>query len=85
MEHIFLSEEEKQILISTLNGFRRFDKSMKRRLSHIGFTIEKGRKHIKIKYKHSPHIFFTSATGSDHRNGINLAKDIIRKINKNEK
>jgi len=82
MEEKLLTSEQEREIISTLKGMRKFDNSTRSKLSQLGFSVIRGKKHIKIRYKDVPHTFFTSSTGSDVRNGLNLAKDIIRTLNR---
>ena len=47
-------------------------------LEKLGFTITKGRKHLKMRWHDSPYFKMLSATPSDNRTGANSVAEFIR-------
>ena len=47
-------------------------------LEKLGFTITKGRKHLKLRWHDSPYFKMLSATPSDNRSGANSVAEFMR-------
>lgn len=45
-------------------------------LEKLGFTITKGRKHLKLRWHDSPYFKMLSATPSDNRSGANSVRNL---------
>lgn len=64
-----------------VTGYQTMTASVEKSLESLGFTVEKGTKHYKILYHgDSRYVLTTSNSGSDRREGLNVATDMIRRF-----
>ena len=73
-----MTNEQKQELKNALTGYRHVNAATRKRLRALGFTVEIGRKHTKIRYGSRLRAIPTSP--SDNRSGLNTALDLIRMV-----
>ena len=62
----------------TLRGYRTMTSTIRRKLKKIGFSIDEGGRHYKLRYDNK--IFILSKTASDRRTGIIFAHQILAAI-----
>ena len=68
-------------LKNSLKGYSTMTGALRQFLEGIGFTLSDGGKHYKLTYYHDPrYTVILAKTGSDHREGMNLAAQIIKKM-----
>lgn len=59
------------------NGYKHLTKKINKQLANLGFTVEIGKKHIKIYYTgNSKHYVTISKTASDWRTGLNICTQL---------
>ena len=69
----------REALKALLRGSKSLDAKLRRGLEDLGFSIEDGGKHNKIRFRGDDrYIFVLPKSGSDHRGGLNAANDISR-------
>ena len=73
-----MSNEEKRALKNALIGYRHINAATQKRLRALGFSIEIGKKHAKIRY--GKRLYVMPASPSDHRSGLNAAMKLIRMV-----
>lgn len=75
------AEKLRGSLKETLRGYRRMDKKVRDDLTDLGFEIEDDTKHYKLLFRGDDRYTFTlPKSGSDHRGGLNAARDIGKRI-----
>lgn len=68
-------------LKNALKSYSGMTKTLRRKLSSLGFTITDGGKHYKLYFREDKHHSYTlSKTPSDSRSGLNFATDVLRMI-----
>ena len=75
---VSMSNEEKRELKNALIGYRHINAATQKRLRALGFSIEIGKKHTKIRY--GKRLYVMPASPSDHRSGLNAAMNLIRMV-----
>ena len=80
-EYQGINAKKAAALKKKLKGYSTMTGAIRQFLESNGFTISGDGKHYKLTYYHDPRYTVTLAkTGSDHREGMNLAAQIINKM-----
>lgn len=73
--------EMKEELKKAFKGYKTMSSVLRQQLINMGFTISEEGKHYKLIYRNDPRFCTVIAkTGSDHREGMNIAAKIIREM-----
>ncbi|MDO4521016.1 MAG: hypothetical protein Q4B44_05185, partial [Erysipelotrichaceae bacterium] len=68
-------------LKKAFKGYNTMSSALRQQLINMGFTISEEGKHYKLIYRNDPRFCTVIAkTGSDHREGMNIAAKIIREM-----
>ena len=73
-----MTDAMKRRLKAMFRGYRRMTPELKSELEGMGFIVENGGKHIRIRY--GPNKMTLSMTPSDYRTGLNTAMQLSRPI-----
>ena len=78
-----MTDETRSHLKAIFRQYRRMTPGLKSELEKMGFIVETGGKHIKIRY--GPKKAALSVTPSDYRTGLNTAMQLSRMLREPEK
>lgn len=75
------SEKLEKMVKDLFRGYKSMDGAMRQKIKELGFTITEDGSHYKLTYHNDNRYMFTIAkTGSDYREGKNIAQTIIRTV-----
>ena len=77
-----MTDATKSHLKAIFRGYRRMTPGLKSELEKMGFIVENGGKHIRIRY--GPKKTALSMTPSDYRTGLNTAMQLSRMLREPE-